>query len=83
MTKSHPSFGSREEIFIFFLPYMGIRLSWSYDQDHLYNFSFSQPLEATYFFTVGPVVSEKKLFESVDACTQIFYYTGKIISQTD
>ena len=44
--QDHRTSGSGEEDFLRFLPYMGIRASWSCDLDLLYKLSFPLPKEA-------------------------------------
>ena len=46
--QGHWVFGSGEEDFLRFLPYMGMAAILSCDQHPLNNFSFPRPLEATY-----------------------------------
>ena len=43
-------FGSREDDFFRFLPYMGMAASWSCDLDHLIKLSFPHPMEAPHKF---------------------------------
>ena len=47
------------------------RQSWSCHQDHLNKLSFSYPKESRYetLSSIGPVVSEEKMFEIVDGRT--------------
>ena len=44
--QGHRHFGSREEDFLRFLPYMGIAAILVNDLDHLNNLSFPHPMEA-------------------------------------
>ena len=46
--QGHWPFGSGEEDFLQFLPYMGMAASWSCDQDGLNKLSFLHPMETPY-----------------------------------
>ena len=68
--QGHQPFGSGEEDLFRPLPYMAWRPSWSCEQDRLNKLYFPVPkwLDMK-LVSIGPVVSEEKMFENVDTHT--------------
>ena len=69
--QDHRLFASGEEDFKVFYYIWAWRQSWSCDHDILKELSFPRPTESPHknLASVGPVPSEKKMFENVDRWT--------------
>ena len=66
--QGHRPFGSGEEDFLRFLPYMGMRPSWSCDQGRLNKLLFPHPMETSYEIWLQPAqwFLRRRCFKSVD-----------------